>query len=505
MCSANTFVSVACAIMLTAAWPAFSQPYNPQPHVQPASGPFNTLVTLSVSGQDPGGYTGFCVDGFAIGKSCGPGDCSLPHRMGYPVGPHTVSINCMSGPTFTVLPPTEFSISPSCFTAGSTVTLRGHHFGAASVVSFLWEGGFTDPGKVAFTDENGDFDVSFVAPAFGEGTHTVTATGPINLTARYFEGANCGVVGTATNLAGDVAIEHPDGTRSPLKNGDAIMFGDQLITKPAARADVNFTDGTELRMAENSSLRMDSYVYSPANPSTDGAVWNALQGAFQMVSGLIQKRPDDNVRMSTPAGGIGIRGTTFIARRDPCSVTQEVYLLHGQLSVTPRDTGDTNIVNAPATIHFTAGTVTVSSLTQAEYDAVAAQTLATNTSRSPFENWQLEFFGCTNHPSALPGADPDGDGASNQSEFQSGTNPTNAASVFRITSITRDNDTLTLTWKSHGGRTNVVQSASRPDGPYTNLSSNIRIEGNSDTVTNFVLIGGGSETNARYLRVRQVP
>jgi hypothetical protein len=40
-----------------------------------------------------------------------------------------------------------------------------------------------------------------------------------------------------------------------------------------------------------------------------------------------------------------------------------------------------------------------------------------------FADWQLAFFGSTNLPAAAPEADPDGDGASNQLEYLTGSNP----------------------------------------------------------------------------------
>jgi hypothetical protein len=40
-----------------------------------------------------------------------------------------------------------------------------------------------------------------------------------------------------------------------------------------------------------------------------------------------------------------------------------------------------------------------------------------------FADWQVAHFGSTNAPDALPGADPDADGARNDSEYLTGTNP----------------------------------------------------------------------------------
>ncbi len=49
---------------------------------------------------------------------------------------------------------------------------------------------------------------------------------------------------------------------------------------------------------------------------------------------------------------------------------------------------------------------------------------------TPFQAWQLQYFGCTNCPQAQPGADADGTGQNNQFKYIAGLNPTNPASVF---------------------------------------------------------------------------
>jgi len=58
-----------------------------------------------------------------------------------------------------------------------------------------------------------------------------------------------------------------------------------------------------------------------------------------------------------------------------------------------------------------------------------------------------------------PLADQDGDGASNEREDDAGTNPLDAASVFRITQVTRiDANTVQIVWASVAGKSYVVES-----------------------------------------------
>lgn len=126
------------------------------------------------------------------------------------------------------------------------------------------------------------------------------------------------------------------------------------------------------------------------------------------------------------------------------------------------------------------------------------------------EAWQLSHFGCTSCPQAAPGADPDGDGFSNEAEFLAGTDPTSSASALRIISTASQGNDVIITWLTAGGRTNVVQ-ASAGDGAggfttnFTDVSSAIIIPGIGDTTTNYSDLGGITNGPTRYYRVRLVP
>jgi len=156
---------------------------------------------------------------------------------------------------------------------------------------------------------------------------------------------------------------------------------------------------------------------------------------------------------------------------------------------------------------FDPSTVTTSALTQATYDALAAQVSQTN-NPATFASWQIHYFDCTNNnPSAAGNADPDGDGQVNTNEFLTGTDPTDSTSAFRILNITRTNANIKVTWFTHAGITNVVQSATDLAVGYTNVSPNLIITGTTnsdDVVTNYVDIAAGSLTS-RFYRVRLVP
>ncbi len=58
---------------------------------------------------------------------------------------------------------------------------------------------------------------------------------------------------------------------------------------------------------------------------------------------------------------------------------------------------------------------------------------------TPFQGWQIQYFGNTNNPNAAPAADVDGTGQNNLFKFVAGLDPTNPASIFQLTIITDTN------------------------------------------------------------------
>ena len=141
-------------------------------------------------------------------------------------------------------------------------------------------------------------------------------------------------------------------------------------------------------------------------------------------------------------------------------------------------------------------------------DAAGQATLSTGGSLSAFQNWQIQYFTTTNNPAASPNADPDGDGQSNMAEFLVGTDPTNSASAFRITSVVRVNTNVLVTWTMGSNRTNALQAtAGGPGGSYsTNGFTDIFTVTNTiGSVTNYLDSGAATNFPARYYRVRLVP
>ncbi|HTS16317.1 MAG TPA: DNA/RNA non-specific endonuclease [Verrucomicrobiae bacterium] len=135
------------------------------------------------------------------------------------------------------------------------------------------------------------------------------------------------------------------------------------------------------------------------------------------------------------------------------------------------------------------------------------------TAYTPWQVWQMQYFGCTTCPQAQPNADPLGKGISNTNQFLAGLNPTNLASVFRIVSVVTDsNKNVLITWSAGGLRTNAVQAVSLTgNGSFTTnyiditTAPHIILPNTGDVTTNYLDLGGATNIPARYYRIRLVP
>ena len=96
---------------------------------------------------------------------------------------------------------------------------------------------------------------------------------------------------------------------------------------------------------------------------------------------------------------------------------------------------------------------------------------------------------------------------SNWAEFLAGTDPTSSASVLRISAVARQGNDLRITWTMGSGKTNALQlSLGDGNGNYSNNFTDLFTVTNTvGTVTNYLDVGGATNTPGRFYRVRLVP
>jgi hypothetical protein len=116
-------------------------------------------------------------------------------------------------------------------------------------------------------------------------------------------------------------------------------------------------------------------------------------------------------------------------------------------------------------------------------------------------SWKQQY-GFSPFDSTVANSDADGDGFNNLYEFLAGTDPTNSASAFRVTSVTREGDDVRVTWMIGLGKTNALQRAAAIHGSYTEIFA---VTNTSSTMIDRLDLGAATNVPAFYYRVRLVP
>ena len=80
-----------------------------------------------------------------------------------------------------------------------------------------------------------------------------------------------------------------------------------------------------------------------------------------------------------------------------------------------------------------------------------------------------------------------------------------ACTPFRIVGITREGDDVRVTWETAGGRTDVLQDAGTAAGAYSDLGPPLLIPGTGPVTTNFLDIGGATNSPSRSYRLNLIP
>jgi hypothetical protein len=102
----------------------------------------------------------------------------------------------------------------------------------------------------------------------------------------------------------------------PAQAGQLVYEADALRTGADGRLGVTLKDDTRVSMGPGSELRVDRFLYAPAEGRL-GFVLNVVRGVVAYVSGRIAKLSPDSIRLETPAAVVGVRGTTLAFRVVP--------------------------------------------------------------------------------------------------------------------------------------------------------------------------------------------
>ncbi|MEJ1934306.1 FecR family protein [Nostoc sp. NIES-2111] len=138
------------------------------------------------------------------------------------------------------------------------------------------------------------------------------------------------VVGTVDSAQGATDAVRAD-VPTPLAAGSDVLLDDTLRTGEGARLAATLADKTAIQLGENAEMTIDSFVYAGKDKGKGGAVLEAVQGAFLVVGGAVEKRKA-GLKVKTPVATISLRGTTVWGGR--IDDAYGVFVAEGLVTVT---------------------------------------------------------------------------------------------------------------------------------------------------------------------------
>ena len=123
--------------------------------------------------------------------------------------------------------------------------------------------------------------------------------------------AQDGEVGYVRTLDGDVVVRRDEGEVVPTL-GDTLFEDDVVETGPDGAVGITLRDSSLLSLGPNTRFHLEDFAFDPVerNYSFIGSI---LQGTFVFISGELGILAPESIRVNTPVGFIGVRGTRIAA------------------------------------------------------------------------------------------------------------------------------------------------------------------------------------------------
>jgi len=117
------------------------------------------------------------------------------------------------------------------------------------------------------------------------------------------------IVGSVKTVRGSAVVLR--GTEAlPCREGQHLILLDTLQTSADGSLGVILQDGTRIALGPSTELKIDQFVYQPADGKF-GLLVRLARGVMAYVSGKIARFSPESVRVETPVGIVGLRGTEF--------------------------------------------------------------------------------------------------------------------------------------------------------------------------------------------------
>ncbi|RLC22898.1 MAG: hypothetical protein DRH56_08175, partial [Deltaproteobacteria bacterium] len=127
--------------------------------------------------------------------------------------------------------------------------------------------------------------------------------------------ANAAPVGKFTQVRGQVDITPPGGHARAVHKGDPVNVGDIVRTKAGAKAEIRFIDGSILRLAQKSRVKVNQYMVKKGKRRASLSLFRGKIRSMvkSVLAGLFGRSKKNRYEIHTPTAVLGVRGTDFFS------------------------------------------------------------------------------------------------------------------------------------------------------------------------------------------------
>lgn len=124
--------------------------------------------------------------------------------------------------------------------------------------------------------------------------------------------AQASPIGEFTHVEGRVDITRADQAAIPAHTGDEVFEKDIIRAKSSSKAEIVFTDGNVLRLAQNTRVEVSEFISTTERKSTILKLFRGkIQNKVKKFMGRIFGKNEDRFEVHTPTSVCGVRGTNF--------------------------------------------------------------------------------------------------------------------------------------------------------------------------------------------------
>jgi len=117
------------------------------------------------------------------------------------------------------------------------------------------------------------------------------------------------MIGSVRTLAG-TAVAVRGGSEIVCQDGMHLHAEDTLRTGADGRLGVILRDGTRISLGPNTELKLDRFVYEPAQGRFE-LLLKMARSVVAYISGKVAEFSPESAKLETPVGMVGLRGTKF--------------------------------------------------------------------------------------------------------------------------------------------------------------------------------------------------